>query len=525
MAEVRLLLKGGTIYDGTGAPAVRADIGIDGADIVYVGTKEVKAAEVLDLRGLAVAPGFIDTHGHSEFTALVPGAWDGKLLQGITTEINGNCGLSAGPMLGEAVLRRKPDLAEYGITEGWATLGEYLKLLEHKGLGLNFASLVGHGSVRGSAVGYSRGGPPSASEMSAMEGLVADALGDGAIGLSTGLIYPPGIYADTDELIRLARAGRKATDGPFIYASHIRGEGDSLLEALAEAVAIGEAAGVSVHVSHIKTAGRENWHKVERAIEILIEAQGRGMEITCDRYPYTASSTDLDTVLPDWAYEGGNQAELDRLDDPLSRQRMIDELPSDRQTWEGIVISSVGSQQGRWLEGLSISDAARRMGLGPAEAVLEILRSERLRVGAVFYGMSEENLARFLGLPFAMVGTDSAARGLKGPTARGRPHPRGFGSMPRFINMFGGTLEEAVRRLTSLPAATFGLKGRGVIKESSRADLVVFDPARIRDKATFEDPFLLSEGIVHVMVNGVAAVLGGCPTGKLAGLVLRHGSA
>jgi N-acyl-D-amino-acid deacylase len=520
--KVTLLLKNCTIYDGTGAPPELADIGIKDDTIVSVGQAPAEAETIVDVRGLSVAPGFIDTHGHSEFTLLADPSALGKVFQGITTEINGNCGLSAGPLYGEARARREDDLREYDVKERWAALGEYLSILEKREPMLNFATLAGHGSVRASVMGYADR-EPSSSDMEEMKRLLAEALFQGAIGFSTGLIYPPGIYSSAGELTELARHGRDVSAGPFIYASHMRSESDRLIEAIEETLSIGADSGVGVHISHIKTANRENWHKAEAAIALMDDARNKGVRVTCDRYPYTTASTDLDSVLPRWAFEGGLEEEMKRLTDPAQREKIKEELPADDEVWEGVVISSVPGDSGRWLEGISIKEVAKRKNIGCREALLEVLVNEGLRVGAIFHGMSEENLWKFLSLPYSMVGSDSAARSFKGPTARGKPHPRGFGSFPRFLKNYPGGLPEAIRKATMLPAETFGIKGRGLIKEGFKADILVFDPGGLKDRATYEDPFQKPEGIVHVIINGVPTVLDGESTGRRPGRIIRGG--
>lgn len=520
--KLTLLLKGGNVFDGTGSPPKPADIGIRGDTIVHVGNGPKEADETIDLAGLSVSPGFIDAHGHSEFTLLADPRALGKLLQGVTTEINGNCGLSAGPLIGEARERREEDLREYGISERWETLSEYLSILERRGPGLNFATLAGHGSIRASVVGYADR-VPSEKEMGEMKRLLRGTLEAGAIGLSSGLIYPPGVYTTTEELIELARYGKEVSE-PFVYASHMRSETDRLLEAMEETIRIGEGAGVRIHVSHIKTAGRENWHRADGAIALMDEARARGIGVTCDRYPYTAASTDLDSVLPAWAFEGGADEELRRLKDPELRERIKAELPEDEEYWDGVVVSSVPGEPGRWMEGKSIREIAASAGKDLREALLDVLASEGTRVGGIFHGMSEENLWKFLSLPYAMAASDSAARSPDGPTAKGKPHPRGFGTFPRFLKNYPGGLSGAVHKSTMLPASTFGLRDRGMIREGLKADIVVFDAASLADRATYEKPFEVPGGIVHVLVNGVFAVIEGRPTGRRPGRVLRGGT-
>ncbi len=360
---------------------------------------------------------------------------------------------------------------------------------------------------------------PTAEEKVRMKALLEETLGAGAIGMSTGLIYPPGLYTDTDELVELCRHGAGLRAGRFVYATHMRSEAAGLLEALGEAVRIGSEAGVRTHVSHLKTAGRENWRLADDAIAKIEKARAEGIRLTCDRYPYTASSTDLDSVLPHWVLEGGHEEEIRRLKDPGTRARISGELPVQEETWSAVVISSVLRNQD--LVGRSIAEIAVSAGKGFAEALMDVLVEENLRVGAIFHSMSEENLWKFLSLPYAMVGSDSASRSLSGPTAAGRPHPRGFGSFPRFLKHYPGGLGEAVYKTTLLPARTFGFSDRGRIKEGFKADLVAFDPRKLSDRATYAEPFRKPDGIYYVVINGVVAVSGGEPTGARPGRVLR----
>jgi len=529
-----LAIKNGIVYDGTGAPPFRADIGILGGRVVHIGEME-SAPEVIDATGLAVAPGFIDTHGHSEFTLLASPEAEGKLMQGITTEVNGNCGLSAAPLIGPAKERREADQKEYGIKERWEALSEYFSLLEAREPATNYATLAGHGNIRASVMGY-EDRKPTEGELDEMKALLVQMLSEGALGLSTGLIYPPGVYSDIDEIAALAEAGMKGTGGQFIYASHMRSEGERLLESIAETLEVGRRSGCRVHISHIKTAGRANWYKAAAAIELIDKARQEGIEATCDRYPYIAAATDLDAVLPPWVFEGGADEELKRLGDPS----IIIKLRELSGTWpdgfEAIRVSDVSTGANKWAEGLTIAGIASRWAMDPFDAIVRLLVEEKLRVGAIFYSMSEENLTAFLSCPYCMVGSDSSSRSFEGVTRRGMPHPRGFGSMPRFLRMAldgklglqrGRSPEDrltgAIVKLTSLAARTFGLEGRGALRQGNMADITVFDPERIIDSADFVEPFVPPVGVEHVIVNGVPAVLGGKLTGRRPGRVLRHG--
>jgi N-acyl-D-amino-acid deacylase len=479
---------------------------------------------------MAVSPGFIDTHGHSEFTLLADPSAEGKVWQGITTEINGNCGLSAAPLYGEAFVHREEDLKEYDIPERWSSLSEYLGILSSRKPALNFITLAGHGNIRASVLGY-KNKKPDQEELEKMQTLLRETVDQGAIGLSTGLIYPPGVYSTTEELVDLLSSlSRLPNPQQYIYTSHMRSEGDRLVESVEEVMRIGRETGLKVHISHIKTSGQKNWNKIDIVLSLIEEAKENGIPVTCDRYPYTASSTDLDTIIPSWAYEGGSEAELRRLKSreisEKIKQEILIEHP-EKKYWEDIRVSSVATDRNRWMEGKTIAYIAAEKNHDPVDMLLMILLEEELRVGAIFSSMSEDNLMRFLSLPYAMIGTDSSARSFSGPTARGKPHPRGFGSFPRYLGRYvrdSGLMDmnEAIRRITLLPAVTFGIRDRGILKEGAFADIVIFDHRKIIDRATYDDPFLKSEGMYYTLINGEPAIWEGQLTSRRAGRILKH---
>lgn len=526
---IDILIRNGKIYDGRGGEPFVGDIGVTDDRIVAVSRRQGElgggAERTIEAGGLSVAPGFIDSHAHSEFTLLADGRAEGKIFQGVTTEISGNCGLSAAPLYGEAREHREKDLKELGIEARWSTLAEYLHLLESEGFALNFATLAGHGNIRASVMGYSDRSPDS-SETERMKALLRDAVQEGALGLSTGLIYPPGVYAETEEIIGLARCIRER-----IYTSHMRSESDGLIEAIKETIRIGKESGIAVHISHIKTGGKSNWPRIDGAIAEMEEARSGGIRLTCDRYPYTAASTDLDALLPSWTYEGGAEEELKRLRGSETRDKIRNEIlsrHSDNDYWGGIIISSLNSEKNKWMEGKDLASISQGLGRNPVDFLLDILAEEKLRIGAIFHTMNEENLVRFLKMPYLMIGSDSSARSYDGPTQKGKPHPRGFGTFPRFLGRYARDIglmriAEAVHKATMLPADTFGLKGRGRIAEGLYADIVVFDEERVVDTATFDDPYRKPEGIYYVLVNGSPAVWEGSFTGIMAGRVLRNG--
>jgi len=543
MKKIDILIKDGLVFDGTGSEPVKADIGISSDKIAFVHQKsKVKADRVIEAQNLAVAPGFIDTHAHSDFTLIADMRAEGKICQGITTEINGNCGLSAAPLYGSALHQREEDFKELGIRERWTTFEEYFQILEKRGMTINFATLVGHGNIRASVIGY-EDRELTRSDLTKMCTLLRESISRGAIGLSTGLIYPPGIYSKTGELIELCKILSQSCNPPSppfkkggvskvgIYTTHMRSEGNKLIESIEETIRIGKQAGIKVHISHIKTSGEKNWHKIGNALSFMEKSRKEGVFLTCDRYPYTASSTDLDSILPSWAYSGGREEELIRLKNSRLREKMKKQILDThtlKDYWKKISISSVSSKSNRWMEGKSLYDIACVKRKEPVDILFDILIEERLKVNAIFTSMCEENLKKFLSLPYCMIGTDSSARSFSGPTCKGKPHPRGFGTFPRFLGKYVRneclmSMSKGIHKITMLPAITFGIYKRGIIKKGAYADIVIFDPERIIDRATFEEPFVRPEGIYYVLVNGLPALREGQITGSKSGRILRHG--
>lgn len=520
------LIKNGFMISGRekDSSPKNADIAIKDSLIHEIGSFEHgHAGKVIDVKGLCVCPGFIDAHAHSEFTLLADGRAEGKISQGITTEINGNCGLSAAPLVGEALERREKELDELGIKQRWNTFQEFFALLEEKGCALNFATLVGHGNLRASAAGYLNR-PLSEAQRSKMREYLREGMTAGAKGLSTGLIYPPGIFSETREIIELASEARKYNG---IYTTHMRSESDLLLESIDEVITIASKSGVHAHISHLKTGGEKNWNKLGDVFDRIDAAQKTGISLTCDRYPYIAAGTDLDAILPSWAFEGGHKKELERLVHERGRlsEAVLSEHP-DKTYWEKVVISSVKTGRNKWMEGknlLSLSEAVSRQ---PIDVLFDVLIEEELQVAAIFFTMNEDNLRAILKKSYTVIGSDSSARSFDGITARGRPHPRGFGSFPRILGRYVRelgilTLSEAVYRMTGLPAKIFRISQRGILEEGFFADLVVFDPDIVKDRADFDGPFQKPEGIYHVFVNGVPVLLDGEFTGALPGRILK----
>ena len=524
------IFVGVQVYDGSGRPPFVTDVGTYRDRIALVGDLSQRdAVSRIDCSRLALAPGFIDVHSHSDELWLADGRALGKIMQGVTSEIGGNCGSSAAPLRGYARERKADEVKQLSLELGWSSFDEFFGAIERGGVALNVGSLVGLGTTRACIAG-----PDDrvldANELEAERTLVREAVEQGVVGVSSGLIYEPGRYADVSELAECANAAARA--GAPLYASHIRDEGDRLLEAVDEALEVGARGDVAVQLSHHKAAWRRNWGKVHRSLERIDRARSAGTAVGCDAYPYVAMWTDLDTILPEDLRDGGPAATLERLREPdrLTAAALALRLRYTPEEWHDMLITDVAGQRNADLAGMRVDAIAQRWGLAPERAALRLMIEEELRVGCAFFAMSEDDVATVLSADFCAIGSDASARGFSGPTARGVPHPRTFGCFPRVFGRFVRgrrtlSTEEAVRRTSALPADLFNLRGRGRIAAGAYADLVVFDPERIVDRATYEQPYAAPEGIPHVCVNGELVVRGGEATAARPGRVLRGGGA
>jgi N-acyl-D-amino-acid deacylase len=523
-----ILIRGGTVIDGSGEAGRPADVAVAGDRIEAIARLPgATARRVIDAAGHVVAPGFIDMHSHADF--VLPGlpTADSKVHQGFTLEVVGNCGASPAPL---TPARRQEVIDSAGLAVpalhwDWTTFRSYLDVLTRERLSINVAPLVGHGTVRVAVMG-SGDARPTAEQARDMAVEVRRAMDEGAIGLSTGLIYPPGVFAETDEIVELARAAGES--GGF-YASHIRGESDTLLPAITEAIEVGRRAAVPVQISHLKAAGRKNWPKMSEAIGLIEAARAEGLDVTADMYPYPAGSTALSALLSPWVHAGGREMLLARLTDPGDRARIRVELDARGMAsdagWDGILIAGCPARPE--YEGQTLARIAAGLGVAPAEAVIEILRQARGDADMVLFMMSEENVALGLQRPWVMIGSDGEGRATHGPYAAGKPHPRNYGTCPRFLGHYvrdGGLvpLSEAVRKMTSLPASKLRLRDRGRLERGAKADVVVFDPAAVADAATFADPHRYPRGIPWVLVNGEPVIAAGEHTGSRPGRVLSR---
>jgi len=528
--EFDLLIVGGTIYDGTGGPPARADIGVSGGAVRSIGRiRAARAATVIKAEGMAVSPGFIDVHEHTAEGLLVNPRAESAVRQGVTTLVSGNCGDSPFPLTDEAFENAKQTLlAEYGLDLSWRDIRGFLGRLEEAGAALNYATFVGHGTVRAAAMGFGNRAP-AAAELERMKALVGEAMAGGALGLSSGLEYTPGSFASTEELVELCRV---AAGSGGVYATHVRDEEGGILEAVDEAFRIARETPIRLQISHLKVGYAVNWPKFPALLERIERARAAGIEFRCDRYPYIAWATGLDIFFPIWSREGTTEDFIVRLRDPSLQDRLRAEVrikEKELGSWDKVLISSVATGKNRPLEGVNVLDASVRAGQAPYDFIRDLLIEETGRVGMITFAMSEEQLKILLAHPLVGVGSDGSAVAPYGPLAKGKPHPRFYGTFPRVLGKYVRDekvipLEEMIRKMTAMPAAHLGFVRRGMLKVGWAADLCVFDPERVIDKATYMEPAVYPEGIRQVVVNGEVVVDEGRHTGRLPGRILRKNS-
>ncbi|SDF75950.1 N-acyl-D-amino-acid deacylase family protein [Sporolituus thermophilus] len=515
-----LKIKNGLIVDGTGQEGYYADIGIKGDKIVAMGELSGEGArEIIDATGLVVAPGFIDVHSHTDAWYFHNPYAVSKILQGVTTEIIGNCGESAAPINHE--LR---DLLDYGknTNEQWATTSEFIKLLNNR-LGINTATLTGHGNLRALIMGTAAR-QASAEELKLMAQLLRQTVREGAVGFSSGLLYPPGCFAGRTELVVLCRV--LAPIGG-VYTTHIRDEGDGLIDAVTEAISVCKASRVRGVISHHKARKRNNWGKTAKTLTMLQEARSEGVDIYCDVYPYTALHTNLATLLPAWIHDGGKDAMLSRLRELFNSETLLADIDREAGDYETIIITKVRKPENKFFQGKSLAQVALAQNKRPAQTVITLLLAEEGSVSMIQHAIDEKDLVRVLTWPLSMVGSDAGARLSFGPLAEGLPHPRSYGTFPRVLARYVReqavlSLPEAVRKMTSLPAAVFRLNGRGQLRPNFYADITIFDFAVVKDNANYQDPFRPPSGIEYVLVNGKPAVMQGKLTYQMSGKFLMH---
>jgi N-acyl-D-amino-acid deacylase len=526
-----ILIKNGKIIDGSGNLYYYADIGIKGEKIVDIGKLAgAQADRVIDARGLVVCPGFIDVMGQSSFTLLIDGKAESKVFQGVTTELFGE-GISVAPITPS--LRKQLLLwyADLPFEVNWSTFAEYFSQLEQKGISLNTGSYVGAASIRMCVLGFDDR-PPTEQEMEKMKQLTAQSMEEGVLAISSALVYPPGSFATTEQLIELCKV---ASRYGVIYITHMRSEAESLLQGIEEAMEIGREAHIPVEIFHFKAAGQKNWHLMDEAIKKINKARAQGQDITADIYPYTAGATSLSAIVPPWVSDGGPQKFLERLKDSATRKKIAHQIETDSQGWENfylasggwdkIVVSSVETEKNKQLEGKNILEVAKIRNQPPMEAFFDLLIEENAQVGAVLFMMSEDNIAAKMKQSWVAIATDADALSPEGILGEGKPHPRAYGTYPRVLGRYVRekgiiTLEDAIRKMTSLPAQRMGIQDRGLLKEGMYADITIFNPDTIIDKATYVEPHQFPIGVDYVLVNGHIVVEKGKHSGALPGKII-----
>ena len=528
-----ILIKGGMVIDGSGAPAAPLDVAIDATKISgLLKHSDSRATVTIDAAGMVVCPGFIDIHSHSELYLLCNPLAESKIRQGVTTELVGNCGMSPAPAIGAAKDYLEESARMLDVDVDWVTLDEYLLRLLNLRTSVNVASLIGAGMLRASVIG-TKDVSADKEQLGRMNQLLADAMLEGAFGLSSGLIYAPGCFSSTQELVSLASTSASLGG---LYTSHIRGEGRTLVSAVQEAIQIGREAPTRVEISHHKACGKSSWGFVNQTLKMIEDARASGVDVAFDVYPYTASSTTLDTILPLWAREGDKETILARLEDPEKRKRICEEFKNSSDTWEdiaaetgwdNIILVGFKRESNRRFENKSVAQIAATLGKSPDETALDLIADEELHLAAIFHEIDENDVMKVMSHPLASIGSDGEAEAPYGPSGKSATHPRAYGAFPRVIRRYViekglFSLEEAIRKMTSWPAERIGLADRGVLARGMAADVVIFDPEKIRDMATFEDSHRYPEGIASVIVNGAVTIDNSEHTKERAGQVLRH---
>ena len=527
-----IVISNGKIVDGTGSPWYSGDVGIRDSRIAAIGNlSAAQRKRTLDAGGKIVAPGFIDMLGQSETTILVDPRLPSKIYQGITTEITGEGG-SAAPLNDSLIQADRPAYAHYKVNADWRTFRQYFARLEKQGMGINLASYVGATQVRRMVLGDDDK-QPTAVQLAQMRSLVRDAMRDGAMGVSTALEYAPAPYAKTGELIALAS---EASQFGGIYASHIRDEGDSIFEALDEALRIGREAHIPVEIWHLKVAGKNNWGRMPEVVAKINQARAQGVDISADTYAYTAWFNSMSAFIPPWAHDGGDAKLVERLKDPATRARIRREMQTPSREWDNewqeisgpqdVMIGAVQNPALRPLQGKRLNEIAASWNKDPMDTLFDILIEDKAFTDCAVFGMSEPDVALALVQPWVSIDNDSSGTSPEGILGEEHPHPRAYGTFPRILRKYVReekklTLEDAIRKFSALPAQRMRLTDRGVLKQGMWADVVIFDPQSIRDVATFDNPNQLSQGMEFVLVNGVPVIENARMTGALPGKVLR----
>ena len=525
-----VIIKGGTVYDGTGSPGVKADVGIKGDRIAAVGDlSRATAPTIVEAKGMAVAPGFINMLAHSESSLIVDPRSLSEIKQGVTTQIFGE--LSMGPLNEQMKKRLRDQQGDVKFDIEWTTLAEYLQYLEKRGISQNVASFIGAATIREYVIGL-EDKPPTPAQLDQMRELVRREMEAGALGITTALIYPPAFFAKTDELIELCKVAAKYQGK---YTVHMRSEGNQLIEAVQETIRISREAGLPAEIYHLKASGTANWPKMDQVIKMVEDARRQGVKITADMYTYPAGGTGLDASMPPWVFDGGREAAYKRLQDPAIRKKIAEAVRTPTDEWENlyllagspdrILLASFRSEKLKPLTGKTLAEVARMRGEDPVETIMNLVLEDRSRIGTIYFLMSEDNIKKQIRQPWVSFGSDAASIAPEGNFLKSAAHPRAYGNFARLLGKYVReekviSLEEAVRRLSGLPATNLGLDHRGFLKPGMFADVVVFDPQTIADRATFENPHQLAVGVKDVFVNGAQVLKDGEHTGAKPGKAL-----
>lgn len=529
--EFDVIIKNGTVYDGTGGKPFKADVGIKGDKIAAVGNlSRAKAKQTVDASGLAVAPGFINMLSWSTESLIVDPRSMGELKQGVTTQIFGE-GWSMGPLNDRLKIQVKADQGDLKYDVGWTTLADYLTFLEKRGVSQNVASFIGATTIRMYVIGE-EDKQPTAEQLKQMRELVRREMEAGALGIGSSLIYAPAFYAKTEELIEMCKVAAKYKGK---YISHMRSEGNKLVEAVEELLRISREAGIPAEIYHLKAAGKENWGKMDKVLAMVEDARKKGMKITADMYTYPAGATGLDASIPPWSLSGGYSELFKRIQDPDTRKKILEEMRTPTDKWENLRLAAgsadkvllVGFRNDKLkpLTGKTLAEVAKMRGTDPENTILDLMLEDQSRVGTVYFLMDEENIKKQIRYSWVSFGSDAESAAPEGAFLKSNPHPRAYGNFARLLGKYVREekvipLEEAIRRLSGLPATNLELDRRGFLKKDMYADVVVFDPKTIADKATFDKPHQYSVGVVHVFVNGAQVLKDGNHTGAFSGRAL-----
>ncbi|SFF25264.1 N-acyl-D-amino-acid deacylase family protein [Thermoflexibacter ruber] len=531
--EYDLIIRNGMVYDGSGKSAVKTDIGINADTIAFIGDlSQFKGKKEIDAKGLAVAPGFINMLSWATESLLIDGNSQSDIRQGVTLEVFGE-GTSMGPLSEKMKEEYRKEGGDFKYENQWTTLGEYLTFLEKKGVACNVASFMGATTARIHVLGY-QDRKPTEEELKKMQDLVRQAMEEGALGVGSSLIYAPAFYAKTDELIALCKV---AAEYDGLYISHLRSEGNSFEKAVDELLTIAKEAGIRAEIYHLKAAGKENWHKIDKVIAKIDSARKAGLEISTDMYTYIAGATGLDAAMPPWVQEGGYEKWAERLQKPEIRKKVIQEMKTPTNQWENLYLGA-GSPENvlligfkndslKYLTGKTLAEVAKIRGKSPEETAIDLVVQDGSRVGTAYFMMSEENVRKQIALPYMSFGSDAESLAPEGSFLKYNPHPRAYGNVARLLGKYVREekiipLEEAIRKLTSLSAEKLRIKKRALLKEGYFADIVIFDADKIQDHATFEKPHRYATGMVHVFVNGVQVLKDGEHTGAKPGRFVKR---